>query len=171
MRTLFFMMLASAGLVLPAIAAEPTEAERAVWQLEEAYRRYVQAGDVDSYVTLWHEDFVGWPCFSRTPSDKGGIGNWVRDIRDNRWKLTYTLRPLAARTFGDVVARALCGRIRLRLRRRDDERRRPLAQVHAHLEVDKRRLADHHGNVRRPGTGRRPALMTAPRRAARRTAC
>ena len=103
MRTLFFIMLASAGLVLPAIAAEPTEAERAVWQLEEAYWHYVQAGDVDSYVTLWHEDFVGWPCFSRTPSDKRGIGNWVRDIRDNRWKLTYTLRPLAARTFGDVV--------------------------------------------------------------------
>lgn len=103
MRTIPCMLIALAGLAFPATAAEPTVAELAVWQLEEDYWRYVQAGDVESYVKLWHDDFVGWPCFSKSPSDKAGIGNWVRDIRDNRWKFTYSLRPLAARTFGDVV--------------------------------------------------------------------
>ncbi|MGE0031090.1 MAG: nuclear transport factor 2 family protein [Steroidobacteraceae bacterium] len=103
MRNELFVLIVSAAVTFPATAAEPTEAERAVWQLEEDYWRYVRAGDVETYVQLWHEDFVGWPCHSKTPSDKSGIGTWVREIRDNHWKLDYTLRPLEARTFGDVV--------------------------------------------------------------------
>lgn len=103
MRTGLFVLIVAAAMTSAATAAEPTEAEKAVWRLEEDYWRYVQAGDVETYVQLWHEDFVGWPCHSKTPSDKSGIGSWVREIRDNRWKLDYTLRPLAARTFGDVV--------------------------------------------------------------------
>jgi uncharacterized protein (TIGR02246 family) len=103
MRTELFVLIVSAAVTYPASAAEPTESERAVWQLEEDYWRYVQAGDVETYVQLWHEDFVGWPCHSKIPSDKSGIGTWVREIRDNHWKLDYTLRPMAARTFGDVV--------------------------------------------------------------------
>ena len=103
MRTELFVLILAAAMTPPATAAEPTEAEKTVWLLEEDYWRYVQAGDVETYVQLWHEDFVGWPCHSKTPSDKSGIGSWVREIRDNRWKLDYTLRPMDARTFGDVV--------------------------------------------------------------------
>jgi ketosteroid isomerase-like protein len=84
-----------------AIAAEDWNAdEKAVWQLEEDYWRYVSTGDVDSYVKLWHEDFVGWPCFELTPARKGDIGKWVRDIRDNQWKLTYEPKPLEMQDFG-----------------------------------------------------------------------
>lgn len=62
---------------------DPTPDEQAVWQLEKDYWRFVSAGDVDSYVKLWHDDFVGWPCFEMNPARKGDIGKWVRDIRDN----------------------------------------------------------------------------------------
>jgi len=103
MRTILWMAMAGCCLALSASAAEQTDAERAVWKLEEAYWRYVKAGDVEAYIALWHDDFVGWPCFSWTPTDKAGVGNWVREIRDNRWTLNYTFRPLASRTFGHVV--------------------------------------------------------------------
>lgn len=103
MRTSLCMLMLSLAMASSATAGEPADAEKAVWRLEEDYWRYVQEGNVDAYVELWHEDFVGWPCHSKAPSDKSGIGNWVREIRDNRWKLDYTLRPLEARTFGDVV--------------------------------------------------------------------
>ena len=103
MRIMLWMAMAGVCLAFSASAAEQTDAERAVWKLEEAYWRYVKAGDVEAYVALWHDDFVGWPCFSWTPTDKAGVGNWVREIRDNHWTLTYTLRPLASRTFGDVA--------------------------------------------------------------------
>ena len=103
MRVLLGILMAVAGLSASAADLALTTDEKAVWQLEEAYWRYVKAGDVDNYVKLWHDDFVGWPCHSKVPSDKGGIGTWVRDIRDNRWGFSYRLEPLAVRTFDDVV--------------------------------------------------------------------
>jgi ketosteroid isomerase-like protein len=78
--------IAATGLAGAVAASERTADEQAVWKLEEDYWWYVQAGDVESYVELWHEDFVGWPCHTKTPSDKSGIGSWVTDIRDNQWK-------------------------------------------------------------------------------------
>lgn len=54
-----------------------------------------------TYVKLWHDDFVGWPCFERNPTRKGDIRKWVSDIRDNRWKLTYQLKPLGIQESGD----------------------------------------------------------------------
>jgi len=35
MRNQLFVLIISAAVTIPATAAEPTEAERAVWQLEE----------------------------------------------------------------------------------------------------------------------------------------
>lgn len=92
-------LVASLFFSMPLAAADWNADEKAVWQLEEDYWRYVSAGDVDSYVKLWHDDFVGWPCFEWKPARKGDIGNWVRDIRDNKWKLTYQLKPLEMQEF------------------------------------------------------------------------
>jgi len=103
MRHALCALLIGIGLTTAVAAADLTPDEQAVWQMEETYWRNVQAGDVDAYLTLWHEDFVGWPCFSWEPSDKSKIGGWVRDIRDNHLKLTYQLKPLAVRVFGDVA--------------------------------------------------------------------
>ena len=50
------------GVSSATLAADFTPDEQAVWQMEETYWRYVQAGDVERYVTLWHDRFVGWPC-------------------------------------------------------------------------------------------------------------
>ena len=87
----------------PSFAAEFSDDEAAVWQMEETYWRLVAAGDVEAYVSLWHDDFVGWPCFSWTPTGKANIGSWVEEIRDNNWTLTYDLRPEAIQLFGEVA--------------------------------------------------------------------
>ena len=94
-------LVAGLCLAFPIAAHDRTTDENAVWQLEEDYWRFVSAGDVDSYVKLWHDDFVGWPCFEWKPARKGDIGKWVRDIRENRWNLTYQLKPLDIQAFGD----------------------------------------------------------------------
>lgn len=96
-------LVAGICLAFPLGAEELNAGEQAVWRLEEDYWRFVSAGDIDSYVKLWHDDFVGWPCFERTPAGKQDIGKWVRDIRNNRWKLSYQLKPLANQSFGDDV--------------------------------------------------------------------
>jgi len=103
MRVCAMTFLCVAILTGPAAAADWTPDEQAVWQLEQDYWRYVSTGDVDAYVKLWHEDFVGWPCFELEPKGKADIGSWVREIRDKQWKLTYELKPLANQAFGDNV--------------------------------------------------------------------
>ena len=93
-------------LALPLGAADMTADEQAVWKLEEQYWVYVAKSDLDGYLTLWDERFVGWPSFSPSPVGKGGIGSWVRPLHsDPEQKFEYTLEQKAVRSFGaDVVA-------------------------------------------------------------------
>lgn len=89
-----------------AAQAEPTQPSApvtAVWALEDAYWKYVKAGDVTSYRTLWDERFVGWPCVTAHPAGKDSIGNWVRRIRDEHIRLSSELKREAAADFGDLV--------------------------------------------------------------------
>lgn len=109
MRSLF-VFLAMAFLLLSCtpdqsgLARDPSADEEAVWQLEEAYFRYVQAGDVENYLTLWDDEFVGWPCGSEQPQGKETIADWVQEIRDQNLQVEYELQREAVRAFGDVVA-------------------------------------------------------------------
>ena len=102
MRSISAILLAAIA-CNAALAIEFDNEQEAVWQMEENYWRYVSSGNVEAYVALWHDDFVGWPCFSWTPSGKVNIGNWVEEIRDNHWTLTYDLRPEAVQLFGNVA--------------------------------------------------------------------
>lgn len=63
MQVRWAMLTTILCLALPVAAKDMNRDEKAVWQLEEDYWHFESAGDVDSYVKLWHDDFVGWPCF------------------------------------------------------------------------------------------------------------
>jgi uncharacterized protein DUF4440 len=75
----------------------------AVWGREELYWRSVQAGDVDNYRALWDDGFRGWPCKAQHTATKTNIADWVRDIRDQKVKLSYSLTREGAADFGDIV--------------------------------------------------------------------
>jgi ketosteroid isomerase-like protein len=75
----------------------------AVWSLEDDYWRFVKAGDLETYLTLWHQDFIGWPCYTDRPVGKSGVGGWVKDVRDKRITFTAELKREAAQGFGNVV--------------------------------------------------------------------
>ena len=75
----------------------------AVWRLEEQYWRLVKAGDVDNYRKLWDDGFRGWPCKAQHPATKAAIGDWVRDIRDQRVRFSYSLTREGAADFGSIV--------------------------------------------------------------------
>jgi hypothetical protein len=75
----------------------------AVWAREEQYWRYLKAGDVESYLTLWRDGFRGWPCGQPHTTTKDSVGTSVRGIRDQKIRLTYALTREGAADFGDVV--------------------------------------------------------------------
>ncbi|MDP9145133.1 MAG: nuclear transport factor 2 family protein [Actinomycetota bacterium] len=100
------LVLGAVGLVglstaIPASAEDQNVS--AVWSLEDDYWRFVKAGDVENYRTLWHKDFVGWPCHKDHPAGKSAIGDWVQEIRDKRVTFTADLTREAAQDFGNIV--------------------------------------------------------------------
>jgi len=102
-RVLFFAPALFLLLSPNALARPRHSSVDEVWAREEAYWRFAQAGDVDSYLSLWHERFVGWPCGFADPGSKATIGNWVRDIRDQKVQLSYSLTREGAADFGNIV--------------------------------------------------------------------
>jgi len=88
----------------PAVPASADDQNvSAVWSREDDYRRFVKAGDVENYLTLWQKDFVGWPCHEDHPAAKPAIGRWVQEIRDKRVTFTADLTREAAQDFGNIV--------------------------------------------------------------------
>ena len=108
-RTIIFSLL-----LLFAASANPATGHNAsaladsknisqVCQREMDYWRYVKAGDSESFQSLWHEDFIGWPCGQEHPKRKASIGDWVRDIREKHIQVSSSLTQEGAEDFGNVV--------------------------------------------------------------------
>jgi hypothetical protein len=91
------------GLCWPMPAQAQSLSVSEVWAREDDYWRFVKAGDVESYVTLWHEKFIGWPCDQDHPMRKSSIGDWVREIRDKKIAVTSVLTREGAEDFGAIV--------------------------------------------------------------------
>ena len=74
-----------------------------VWAMEDTYWRYVKAGDVEKYRTLWNDGFRGWPCHTEHPAGKSTIAEWVQEIRDGKITFDYKLTREGASNVGGVV--------------------------------------------------------------------
>lgn len=105
--TVRLFSLVAACLILAAAAAaqskEMSAAEKEVWQLEEDYWKFAQAYDLQSYRTLWHEEFVGWPRSEAVPVGKSGIGGWLERRRSTGHTLRYKLERRAVRQIEGAV--------------------------------------------------------------------
>jgi hypothetical protein len=77
--------------------------EMEVWELEEDYWKYAQAYDLESYRTLWHDQFVGWPRSEAVPVGKSGIGGWLERRQAAGQSLRYKLRREAVRQIAGAV--------------------------------------------------------------------
>lgn len=97
-----FILTLFSGLIVH--ADELSADEQAVWDLENAYWEYVKNNDIAGYRSLWDENFVGWPGFSRKAMGKENIHGWIAPLHDNPdEEYDYKLTLHAVRSFGDVV--------------------------------------------------------------------
>lgn len=102
---LFGLLIGGAQIASGQSASSSGESENVsqVWRREADYWRFVKAGDVDGYVSLWHDKFIGWPCGQEHPKRKASIGDWVREVRDKHINVTSDLTREGAEDFGNVV--------------------------------------------------------------------
>jgi len=79
-----------------------TPAQQEVWGREESYWRFLVARDMEDYLTLWDEAFVGWPSYETSPIGK-------KKLRDNPLGLTrrviegYSFEQKSVQLFGETA--------------------------------------------------------------------
>jgi ketosteroid isomerase-like protein len=92
------------GLIMATTLAFADSDEEIVWSLEESYWAYVKNNDIDGYLMLWDDRFVGWPCGNLKPATKENIADWIPALHSNPLKIyEYELTREAVRSFGDTV--------------------------------------------------------------------
>ena len=80
------------------------DGEQVIWDLEQVYWRYVQANDLESYRSLWHKEFVGWPAVSAAPVRKEHITDWITSqTAQGRTFEFIELKPAAIQMHGDLA--------------------------------------------------------------------
>jgi len=80
------------------------EGEQAIWNLEQAYWRYVETNNLASYRNLWHQEFVGWPLLNAAPVRKDVVTDWITSQTDQglRFELVE-LTPAAIQMHRDLA--------------------------------------------------------------------
>jgi hypothetical protein len=100
-------LIALATIVLGSDSTTPSQGskdERAVWDLEHSYWRYVESNDLAAYSNLWHKNFLGWPSVSATPVRKDHITDWITSetSKGSSFK-THQFKPAAIQVNDDVA--------------------------------------------------------------------
>lgn len=78
--------------------------QREIWEREETYWELVQATDVEGFLDLLDERFVGWPGGAETPvafaDFRPYVDAWFESV--NEADFSYSLTPRAIVVAGDV---------------------------------------------------------------------
>jgi ketosteroid isomerase-like protein len=81
-------------------AQELSPRQKEVWQMEQLYWKDVKDANATHYMTLWHEEFLGWPSFSPHPVGKDGIADslaaWFAGF------VSYEFLEKSVRVTGDI---------------------------------------------------------------------
>ncbi len=86
------------------VAAPLSPDAEKVWALEKVYWHYVQRYDLNSYRSLWHADFLGWPYMSPEPIRRDHISDWITGFKKNGDTLkSYELEQLSVQVTGDIA--------------------------------------------------------------------
>lgn len=75
---------------LPVHRQDWSQAQQEVWEREVAYWEAVEAADVERFMTLWDDRFVGWPASEEEPvsrSDlRGFVEAWFDEVRSTEFR-------------------------------------------------------------------------------------
>jgi ketosteroid isomerase-like protein len=90
----------------PATAVQLSPQQKEVWNEEQNYFRYLQAKDLKSYMSLWDDNFVGWPDYRERPVRKADIESDVAEEFRTAQSDTRPVplpKPESISIYGDVA--------------------------------------------------------------------
>jgi ketosteroid isomerase-like protein len=103
LKSIFLLFFVVVSAATPA-RAQQSDNEKAVWKLETAYWEDVKSLDLKSYMTLWHENVIGWPYGNSQPARIDHIADWITRYTDKGLRLQwFSIQQAASQSTGDLV--------------------------------------------------------------------
>jgi Lipocalin-like domain/Domain of unknown function (DUF4440) len=104
MKQHLFLRLVTVLILAVGAVAQNSPQEDAVWKLEHTYWESVATLDLDTYKSLWHANFVGWPGINAAPVRTSQVTAWIDDYTAKGLRLhSYSLKPAASQVTGNIV--------------------------------------------------------------------
>ena len=86
-----------------ALAEDLSPEQKTVWAREQAYCTYLQNNDLEGYMSLWDDNFVGWPNHDPAPVTKDDIRQEVATEMKTGVKVTCDPVLKKVNVMGDVA--------------------------------------------------------------------
>ena len=107
MKKLFIAMLAILLIALfaaPSLyAQEWSTAQKEVWKNVEAYWALDAAGNLDGFMSYFHDNYMGWDMNEPLPMDKVSVRKFVDYEYKTSKTLVYNIKPVAINVVGNVA--------------------------------------------------------------------
>jgi ketosteroid isomerase-like protein len=96
-------LLFCALIAVPAMAQEWSAAQKEVWKNVEAYWALDAAGNLDGFMSYFHDNYMGWDMNEPLPMDKASVRKFVDYEYKTSKTIVYTIKPVAINVFGNVA--------------------------------------------------------------------
>jgi ketosteroid isomerase-like protein len=87
----------------PLQAADWSKEQQEVWKTVETYTDLAAKGDVDGFLTYFHEDYSGWSHDAPVPYGVSSVKKWAGYFLPKREMLVYEITPAAIKIHGNVA--------------------------------------------------------------------
>ena len=77
--------------------------QKEVWKNVQTYNDLIIKGDVEGFLSYFHEDFSGWHKGSKIPQGKEARAKYIRHFAPQSETLFSNLTPLAIKIHGDIA--------------------------------------------------------------------
>lgn len=107
MKKTLMAMLAVLVLVLlattPLCAQEWSAAQKEVWKNVEAYWALDAAGNLEGFMSYFHDNYMGWDMNEPLPMDKAAVRKFIDHEYKTTKTLVYDIKPVAINVVGNVA--------------------------------------------------------------------
>ncbi|MBF8249118.1 MAG: hypothetical protein HW374_1918 [Bacteroidetes bacterium] len=94
-------VLLLALLVTPTLyAQEWSAAQKEVWKNVDAYWALDAAGNLDGFMSYFHDNYMGWDINQPLPMEKASVRKFVEYEYKTTKTLVYNIKPVAINVFG-----------------------------------------------------------------------
>jgi ketosteroid isomerase-like protein len=91
-------------LVAPSLhAQEWSAAQKEVWKNVEAYWALDAAGNLDGFMSYFHDNYIGWDINETLPADKATARKFIEHEYKTNKTVLYNIKPVAINVFGNIA--------------------------------------------------------------------